>query len=220
MIVSHKKKFIFVHIPRTGGTIISKNICKSMGINNWKSFIGEPKIISPKKHKLEPKKFERKEKEGYKHATAKEIKSRVDSKIWESYFKFSFVRNPWDRTVSMYFKKRKESPNSLKALWPKRKIIFTLMLITRYKILDSEPHQQVESLETDDGPIDLDFIGKYEKLEDDYKKVCEKLGLDSDIKGTHDKTNRRGYEEYYNRITKNIIYEKKKRDCEKFGYSF
>ena len=37
----------------------------------------------------------------------KKIKERVDPKVWNSYFKFCFERNPWDKTVSAYFHYKK-----------------------------------------------------------------------------------------------------------------
>jgi hypothetical protein len=220
MIISHDKKFIFIHIPRTGGTVISKSICKSMGIDNWKSFIGEPKRLSPYDHPLEPEGFDRGWKRGYKHFTAKEAKKRVGKNMWKSYFKFTFVRNPWDRTISMYLKKRKECPKLVKKLWPKNKTIFNFLVQARYGIMDKESHQQLDSLEFENGSLDIDFVGKYENIKKDFGRVCSEIGVNASLVGEHDATQHRNYKNYYNKTTKKIILEKNKDDIEYFEYSF
>ena len=68
--ISHKHKFIFTHIPKTGGTSITRALNPNAGIKN------KPLKEMPLKDK-------------------------------EDYFKFTFVRNPWDRAVSMFFFRQK-----------------------------------------------------------------------------------------------------------------
>ena len=94
---------------------------------------------------------------------------------FDSYFKFGFVRNPWDRTVSLC--------NRREGLTLKEKMSFDEFVdwinyasatcihpaLYRYQ-LDwfVEPH----------GNILVDFIGKFEKLETDWHYVSEKLGIE------------------------------------------
>jgi len=191
-----------------------------MGIKNWESFIGEPRKISPKRHPLEPEAFERKEEEGYKHATAQDVKNKVKKSVWSSYFKFSFVRNPWDRTVSMYFKNRKESPKIVKKIWAKNRVIFNALMIIKYKVMNMHAHQQVESLESGGGSIELDFIGKFENIDEDFETVCDIIGVKSKLNATHDSTDRKEYRKYYNNVTRQIIQDKKNEDITEFGYTF
>jgi hypothetical protein len=70
--ISHKYKCIFIHIPRTGGSSIEKFI---QGQDQWN--------INPKE----------------KHLTCSQTKEKY-KEYWDDYFKFSFVRNPYERTVS------------------------------------------------------------------------------------------------------------------------
>jgi hypothetical protein len=75
--ISHKYKCIFIHIPRAGGTSIEKLI---QGKNQW--LVDESK----------------------KHLTTTQAK-KIYQQYWNDYFKFSIVRNPYDRFVScLYFK--------------------------------------------------------------------------------------------------------------------
>ena len=66
---------IFVHITRTGGTSIEVALA---GQDWWQ--------ISPQT----------------KHLSARQIRIQVGEEKWSDYFKFSIVRNPWDRVVSMF----------------------------------------------------------------------------------------------------------------------
>jgi Sulfotransferase family len=78
--ISHSKKFILVHIPRTGGTLVEAGLSEYgivlQGESNYHSLY-------------------------FKHASARDIQ-RMMGDAYASYFKFSFVRNPWDWVVSNY----------------------------------------------------------------------------------------------------------------------
>ena len=71
--IDHKNRFIFIHIPRTGGSSIER----ALGHRDWWS------IHPPSKH------------------LTTHIAKKIYAKYWKDYFKFTFVRNPWDRMVSL-----------------------------------------------------------------------------------------------------------------------
>lgn len=73
MLVSHSHKLVFVHIQKTGGQTISRVLKKSIS---------------------DITRFRR------KHEFA--VHAMEDLEDWDGYFKFAFVRNPWDRLVSWY----------------------------------------------------------------------------------------------------------------------
>ena len=73
MLVSHSRKLVFVHIQKTGGQTVSKVLKKN---------ISDVSRLKPK------------------HAFA--VQGMEDLEGWNEYFKFAFVRNPWDRMVSWY----------------------------------------------------------------------------------------------------------------------
>ena len=77
MFINHKHKFIFIHIPKNAGT----SIRNSFNINGY-----DKQVVSKR----------------YPHSTCSEIKKYCGDEIWNSYYKFSFVRNPFDRLVSFY----------------------------------------------------------------------------------------------------------------------
>ena len=88
MIISRKHKFIFVHIPKVGGTSIKKCLLP----------------FYDRKKELEkiPKGLRSSNVIARKHAYASVLLQALGKNIWRSYFKFAFVRNPWDWVVSIY----------------------------------------------------------------------------------------------------------------------
>ena len=71
MVINHDKKFIFIHIPKNGGTSMYKSFGQPSKQYDW-------------------------------HIPAKYLRSVVSEEIWNTYYKFAFIRNPWDRLVSLY----------------------------------------------------------------------------------------------------------------------
>lgn len=120
MIISHKHQFIFFKTSKTAGTSFEIALSK---------YCGEQDIITPitpndeqvrkelgyRSHqnyfipfrqytKLDWVKLLIKQQRlcFYNHITAEEVRSYVDPQIWNSYFKFCFERNPWDKVISHY----------------------------------------------------------------------------------------------------------------------
>ena len=82
MIISDSKKFIFIHIPKTAGTSIAAALRQYQ---------------NPKCNALHSNSFDR------KHPTTNEIKTHLGEERFNQYYKFAFVRNPWDRVLSNYY---------------------------------------------------------------------------------------------------------------------
>lgn len=83
MIISHEYKFIFIHIGKTGGTSIEKVLCEHLNLDFEQT-------------KRNP------EEEWWKHIWAKYMKEYIGEEIWNDYFTFAFVRNPFDLILSLY----------------------------------------------------------------------------------------------------------------------
>ena len=83
------------------------------------------------------------------------------------------------------------------------------------------PHRnQLDWLIDPHGNVIVDFIGKFESLQEDWALVCKKVGIGKPL--PHEKRNPRGkhYTEYYTSATKDIIADKFRVDIEYFGYEF
>ncbi|NDB30230.1 hypothetical protein EB155_09620, partial [archaeon] len=123
--------------------------------------------------------------------------------------KFTFVRNPWDKIVSQYHYNRhkfgfKDSTfkEYVKA-WDSGKQISTFSSLNLHYI-DEE----------------LDFIGRFETLQQDFNIVCDNIGIPRQQLPHENKSKHKHYTEYYDDETKQIVAEKYARDIEYFGYKF
>ncbi|WP_439122663.1 sulfotransferase family 2 domain-containing protein [Marivita sp.] len=97
MIISPARKFIFVHIPKTGGTSLA--LALEDRAHRDDILIGDtPKAI---KRKGRLKKLTAKGRL-WKHSTLADIDGVLKPDALNDMFVFTLVRNPWDRIVSYY----------------------------------------------------------------------------------------------------------------------
>ena len=98
MIISHGRRYIFVHIPKTGGTSLALALeARAMADD---VLIGDtPKAIKRRRRRLRGL-----ETSGrlWKHSRLADIEGLVTREQMAEYFTFTLVRNPWDRMVSYY----------------------------------------------------------------------------------------------------------------------
>ena len=84
------------------------------------------------------------------------------------------------------------------------------------------PHRyQLDWFVNPHGDVIVDYIGKYENLQDDWATISSRLGIDRELPQVNVNRNKtRHYTEYYSRKTRNTIYERFAIDIEYFGYKF
>lgn len=156
-----------------------------------------------------------------KHYFAREIISIVGQKKWDTSFKFAFVRNPYDRMVSMYrFQLRKKKIKSENEGNSFGEWLRLAILETQEKPF-SNKQSQVKWLTDSSGKINLDYIGKFESLNADVLTLAEQLNMKIDI---IDHVNQTfpivHYSSYYTPELKNLIEVHYADDLEIFGYTF
>lgn len=136
---------------------------------------------------------------------------------FDSYFKFGFVRNPWDRVVSLY--ERREG------LQFRDQMDFEGFVDwIRYSSSTSVhavPHRyQLDWFVDPHGDLLADLIGKFEKLSEDWASVAERIGLPTELPHTNPGVQRKHYSEYYSNRTRHVVAERFAVDIEYFGYEF
>lgn len=149
-----------------------------------------------------------KEFRGEKHLTASNAK-KLYSEYWDDYFTFTIVRNPWDRVVSHY----NFSPfRSINALSGKSLKYF----LEKYKPYSHEPNPCDYDNIID---IPLDFVGRFENLNEDFKKICKHIGANLVLPHIG-KTEHQDYTKYYNKETQKMVQEIYEKDIERYNYQF
>ena len=188
--INHEHKFLFVHIPRTSGTSIETQF-----------------------------QYDEK-KEGNKHWNLNDWKNYLDSDTFESYFKFAFVRNPWDIVISKYFDRGwYSSPvhgrGGQIGYYSRRSLKFFL------------EHYQPAAHEHGDGLLDyfdpeqMYFIGRFENRAQDLEYICKKIGINiNKNRAARSRKCKKHHARYYDDETRKIVAEKYAKDIEHFGYKF
>ena len=195
MIISPKYKFIFLATEKTGCTSVSNAL---ENINDTKKIIGNLVPIYNYNYLYS------------KHTSFSEFKNNYSD--FNDYFKFAFVRNPWDRVVSWYnFSKKIKNPDSHRNITGKN----FLSYIKEYEIIWANK-QQTQS----DFTKCCDFVGRYENLQNDFNIICDKIGIPQQQLPHKNATNHKHYTEYYDDETKQIVAKKYAKDIEYFGYKF
>ena len=188
---------------------------------------------------------------GYsRHLPLIPVRRRLGRKLWDAYFKFAVTRNPWDLVVSQYhwatrgdyadaYKGRVR--RSLKRFWaypPKvRKNFRTLgtsLARTFLKMdvvkFDFFVRHMLRYYPLNDrfyfdrsGSVGLDFLIRYENLQDDYTSVCARIGIPTSqlpsLK-TRTRSERRHYSTYYDDRTRELVRKAYHRHIDQFGYRF
>jgi hypothetical protein len=151
------------------------------------------------------------------HLNICQIKQSLPIERFETFFKFGFVRNPWDRAVSLY--ERNEG------LQLKNQMSFD-EFVGWLKFSSSTcqhplPHRyQLDWFVDQNGDVIVDFIGRLERLKMDWDLICTRLGLPQELPHLNKNNDRMHYSRYYNEKTRRIIQERFSVDIDYFGYEF
>ena len=156
------------------------------------------------------------------HSGAYDVKSKVGNLIWDNYYKFTFERNPWDKLVSKFHFRREQIKRD-KGITDFSEWIKKCALKRKPEGGFSHP-KNYEKIYSINGEVVVDYIGKFENLYDDMKKVLKILGLPSNLelpfeKKTRDKK-KRDYKQFYDEQAKSIIEKLYKKEIELHKYEF
>ena len=169
--INHDLKAIFIHIPKTAGTYIADVLHKNYGFKNYyltrpdhKQFCGSyDNSIKSHENKI--------------HGTLMYYKTSphcnqimgMTPEKWDTYYKFCFIRNPYDKIVSGWnYVNKNKYPFMFYLNKPFKKNAWDYWHVLM---------PQVRHIINEKGKIGVDFIGLNENLEDDFDKVLTHLSL-------------------------------------------
>ena len=185
--ISHDKKCIFIHIPKCGGTSVEDVIWpKEQGRTEedlWMGFVSR---------------FENKyQTGGLQHLLAWQVREEVGRDVFRAYYKFAFVRNPWDRVVSQFaYMQRRPDLMDYVGMTSNTEFKAYLELIRLKEHVQWMP--QVQFLLDHDGSLLVDRIGRLESFNEDCAQIFDTLGLAPDqLPGHINRSKRQAFQYYY-----------------------
>ena len=216
--ISHHDKCVFVHIPKCAGQSIEAFFLDRIGLD-WKRraplllrLNEAPELGPPRLAHLKAREY---------------VENRwMTQAQFDEYFKFSFVRNPWDRIASFY----RHAGYDWRCSFPR----FVLAQLPRYA--EKKPWflcPQAEFVHDRDGKLLVDFVGRFEALERDFAVVSAQVGA-SGAKLPHANDSRRAgfalkrwlkrkplpYRDMYDARSKQLVSDMYRADIEAFDYTF
>lgn len=208
MIMSYTKQFVFIHIDKTAGRSVKEALnkyCWHPHESIWNTILKRVGI----RYYSE---------EFYDHLRAHELQRYLNPKVYGRMFKFAFSRNPWDWMLSSYtyfLKNENMHPHT----YYRNSIRSFRDFISWQVNTPMVYHTQSEYITDKEGKLIVDFIGRFERLNDDFQYICRQIGIEETLSHVnHSKES--GYQNAYDSVCKDMIYKHYKRDIELFGYEF
>ena len=209
MIISHAHRFIFFAVPKTGTQSIRQALGPHLAEGDWQqhALFGQARLPIAE---LAAR--------GHGHLSVCDVAPLLPTEVWSTYFKFAFVRNPFERFVSAYvflFRNSisldhspEELNEDMKAALHRRRF--------RQRVL-IQPQSQL--LEDREGKLAVDFIGRYENLEAEFEDVCQRLGIQASLPRTNPSEHVH-FSRYYDPELRSMVADFYARDLQNFGYSY
>jgi hypothetical protein len=205
MIISHKHRFIFFAVPKTGTHSVRQALRKHLGPDDLEQ-VGL----------FVQKRFSFPELENFKsgHVSAMQIQPILGNDVYHDYFKFAFVRNPFDRFVSYCAFMSRTTGEFVSR--PRDFMKHVIIGLNPVDHLLYKP--QYEFLVDHNGQIAVDFIGRNESMQASYDKICQTIGMPSTKLELINSTEHRPFMEYYDDETYGLVSNLYRKDLELFGY--
>lgn len=212
--ISHKHKCIFIHIPKCAGSSINKFLAEG-NVLDWSTPNYDLLYGWCPERKIH-----------LQHATSKQLieTNLITQENWDSYFKFTFVRNPWDRAYSDYLwiKSDRRLKGSFHDYIAKQGKFEKVLTDNSNKSYRGDHSLLQTDFYTPDGQFQMDFVGRFENLQEDFAYVKAQLGIsDGIIK--HEKKNTiraEHYSSFYTSSKKRVADIKFEKDIQLLNYSY
>jgi hypothetical protein len=210
MLISYSHRFLFFHVFKTAGTSVRAalkpyaHVPDALLVNGLIRIFRLPVNLPWHRYRI-----------FLLHTSAREARQYFPRRMFEEFFKFSFVRNPWDLQVSLYHYVRAQEDH-----WAHDYVCslpdFDAFL---HWWVEQLRNQQLDFLVDEHGKPMMDFVGRNERLDEDFAHVCRTVGIDAALPRLN-VTPREDYRTYYSDASAQLVAEHFARDIEAFGYAF
>jgi len=205
MIISFANKYAFVAIPKTGSQAVRKRLRPFLLEGDWEQSVFDVARLFPIPHLAQL---------GHGHLKVTEVQPFLLPGMWQDFFSFAFVRNPFDRFVSFCnFYNPEEMANASDPVAIMKRMIGDPEL--RHHVLMQPQHQFLEDA---NGDLAVSFVGRYENLQSDFEAICERLDLPLDKLEMVNASTRQPLARSFDRELEEMVRETYRLDFETFGY--
>ena len=208
MLISKKHNFIFIHIYKNAGTSITdalKPFSTTKCVRVVSRMLSKISIITP----FNPQPFPQ-------FVKASDIINAMGKEVFDTFFSFAIVRNPWDWQVSLY----KYMLNNTKHY--QHDLIKTHGNFENYIKwrCENEVRFQRDFIYSEDGELLVDFVGRFENIDAHFKQICSCIKVSTTLPKLNMSNETKPYQEYYSLETKDLVRQTFDVDIELFGYEF
>jgi hypothetical protein len=201
--ISLKHNFLYVHIPKTAGNAV-QNILRHYS---------EDKIVcvTPLQDGVERFEVRNDQFQIEKHSTLEDYRRELGAERLAKLFKFCCVRNPWERAISFFF-----SPHRGPVEWDRKAF---MKLVPR--ILPASAFVSLPGSTPKRSPFEnVDCVIRFERLNEDFREVCQRLRIPEQELPVRNKSERRHFSTYYDPELVELVQKHFHDDIEAFGYTF
>lgn len=208
MIVSHRHRFIFAAVPKTGTHSVRQALREQMGDED----VEQVGLFVNKRFPWADLAAIQ-----HGHLSLRQVRPFLGEEAFAGYFKFAFVRNPFDRFVSYCaFMLR---GGDLFERQPRE--------VMRHFLFREPPEQhilfqpQAALLVGEDGAtLSTDMVGRVEDMQGSYDAICARIGIGSRQLDRVNGSRHRDYRDYYDQPLIDGVAARYAQDLDLFGYSF
>ena len=210
MIVSLRQRFIFIHIPKTGGSTVTHHLrqlidpASSSDADPWRDDWQSAYHF-----------------DGIQHSGYRENADLVDQN--RDFFSFAFVRNPWDRALSWYLSTSRDasqtvSPDGFSAFLNERFVRQTGLHV------EAITRPQYAYIADANGRIAVGHVARFEDFADEFARIGRRIGLSLGRRPilalNVANTERVPYRDFYDERSREVVAAAHAEDIERFGYRF
>jgi hypothetical protein len=207
MIISFAHKFIFVAVPKTGTHAVRQALREQLGPDDWEQvgLFVEKTFPVPELAAIR-----------HGHLTLRQVQPFLEPDDFNGFFKFGFVRNPFDRFVSFCsFMTRKDGSFDRD---PQGVMHHFLFVAPPWGRIHFQP--QHIFFEDDHGRVIADHIGRVEEMQSGFDAACRRIGIPSRPLDKVNASRRGDYRDYYTPELREAVAKLYARDLDLFGYQF